>query len=452
MNLNISKIQTQKQIFTPSLEQSIHVLLLPLAELSTNIEQELQENPLLEAETLETPIDWERLELLSKLPSQENNQSHSEEHLNNTESSATSTLTLEDHLFQQLFWEITDPLKRKIGEFIIGNLDKDGYLSLSYQEIAEHLNISDLSRIREVLDTIQNFDPLGIAAKDFQESLIIQLHHRQSPHRDLSITIIESYLDDLGKKRYSFIAKELSVSLEAVTEAAQLISHLEPKPAQNYRPIDPSIYIQPDIYIRKDDSGEYLVETNKRGLPILRINQMYQSLLKNSKLSAQERAYIKEKVNNALNFIKSIQLRGETLTAITQYILKHQRKFFDGKESIAPLSLKDVAMHLDRNESTISRAISNKYVDTPQGLFPLKFFFSHTVARQNNEDISAYNIKEELAMLIEEESKEAPLSDQDIQEHFKSKGIDLARRTISKYRKMLNIPTSYLRKSIETMN
>lgn len=452
MNLNINKIQIQKQIFSPSLEQSLNVLLLPYAELSINIEQELQNNPLLEAETItetmqDSSIDWQRLEAIANLPSNKNNYSNIEENQEAEYSSMASMMTLEDHLFQQLFWEISDPFKRKIGEFIIGNLDKDGYLSLDYEEIAKCLNISGTSEIREVLDTIQNFDPLGIATKNFKESLIVQLFNRQSPYRDLSITIVESYLDDLGHKRYASLAKKLSVSIEAITEAAHLISQLEPKPAQNYRPLDPSIYIQPDIYIRKDDSGEYIIETNKKGLPILRINQMYQNLLKNQKLSTQERDFIKEKLNNALNFIKSIQQRGDTLSAITRYILKHQIKFFEGEESIAPLAFKDVAIFLDRNESTISRAISNKYVDTPQGLFPLKFFFSHTVARQNNEDVSAHNVKEELSMLIEEENKKSPLSDQDIQSHFDAKGIHLARRTISKYRKMLNIPSSYLRKS-----
>ncbi len=226
-----------------------------------------------------------------------------------------------------------------------------------------------------------------------------------------------------------------------------MIASLEPKPARNYRPNDPSIYVEPDIYIRKNDEGQYTVESNKSGLPALRISQTYRNLLNQPNLSNEDRDFIKEKITNAVNFIKNLALRGETLTAIARYILEHQKEFFNGEEStLTPMSFKEVAEHLERCESTISRAISNKYIDTPQGLYPFKFFFSNNASRQNNENVSAHNVKQELAQLIEDENKQSPLSDQEIQEHFNSKGLHLARRTIAKYRQALNIPASHLRK------
>ena len=239
----------------------------------------------------------------------------------------------------------------------------------------------------------------------------------------------------------------MSVSLEEITEAGNLIASLEPKPARNYRPNDPSIYVEPDIFIRKNDEGQYIVETNKSGLPSLKISQTYRNLLNQANLSKEDRDFIKEKITNAVNYIRSIHQRGETLTGIVRYILNHQKEFFNGEDaSLTPMTLKDVAEHLERCESTISRAISNKYLDTPQGLYPLKFFFSHNVSRQNHENVSAHNVKQELAQLIEEENKQSPLSDQDIQAYFNAKGLHLARRTITKYRQTLNIPSSHLRK------
>ena len=243
------------------------------------------------------------------------------------------------------------------------------------------------------------------------------------------------------------LSKKLSVSLEDIHGAENLITSLEPKPARNYRPIDPSIYVEPDLYVRKNDAGDYIVETNKSGLPTLKISQMYRNLLNQPNLSEKDRHFIKEKITNAINFIKNIAQRGETLTAIGKYILVRQKEFFDGEEStLIPMTLKDVAEHLERCESTISRAISNKYIDTPRGFFPLKFFFSNNVSRQHHDNTSAHDVKQELTQLIEDENKNSPLSDQGIQDHFKAKGIHLARRTITKYRQMLHIPSSHLRK------
>jgi len=447
MRLYATKVQIQKPVFTAFLEKSIAMLLLPHTELAANIEQELQDNPLLEAEFEISSVDQNKeiqeLQIdLNRMNSRTNEESQEFE-----SSSIESMMTLEDYLFQQLFWEITDPKKRKIGDFIIGNLDKDGFLHLSCEEIAETLRIPDVTIVQGVLNAIQNFDPIGIATKDLKECLIVQLQSRQSPYRDLAIRIIENYLDYLGDKRYSALSKILSVSLNEIASAEFLISTLEPKPARNYCTIDPTIYVQPDLYIRKNEEGKYAIETNKSGLPPLRISQTYSKLLKQPNISNEDRDFIKEKISNAINFIRSLEQRGETLTAIGRYILDHQKNFFYEEDSnLTSMTIKEVAEHLERCESTISRAINNKYIDTPQGLFPLKFFFSHNVSRQNHENVSAHNVKQELTRLIEEENKQSPLTDQEIQDHFKSQGLHIARRTITKYRQKLNIPASHLRK------
>ena len=427
-----------------SLEKAIEVLLLPHAELVTNIEQELQDNPLLEAE-----IDDKQIEALANLPST-NNMSTSTNDGENQEFESSGTvnmMTLEEHLYHQLSWEFSDPQKRKIGEYIIGNLDKDGFLGLTCEEIAENFDLSDISAIQEILYAIQNFDPIGIATKDLNECLTVQLGARQSPYRDLAIRIVKEYLDHLGEKRYACLAKKLSVSTEEITEAAALIASLEPRPSRNYLPATPCIYVEPDIYMRKNEEGKLIVETNRSGLPVLKISRNYRDLLNQPNLSPKDRDFIKERINKATQFIRNIHQRGETITAIAKFILENQKDFFEGDASaLNPMTLKDVASYLERNESTISRAINKKYIDTPQGLFPLKFFFSHSVAREGNEDTSAHNVIQELAQLIEEENKQSPLSDQEIQDYFNAKGLHLARRTVTKYRQKLNIPSSHLRK------
>lgn len=448
MNLNLTKIQIQKQVFSVSMEHSLNVLLLPHEELVANIEQELQDNPLLEAEInheTESSFDWNQIHALASLPSIKGATNAAEEDSEQEPFSMACMMTLEDHLLQQLYWEIAEPSHRKIGEFIIGNLDQDGYLLLSCEEIGQTLSVSP-DIVQRILKTIQNFDPIGIATQNIKECLIVQLSNRPSSYSSLAIQLINECWEDLGHKRYAAISKKFSVSMEDIMETVYLIGSLEPKPARNYRSPEPTAYVQPDIYVRKDDEEQFIIETNKRDVPLLKINQTYRKLLNRPNITEEERTFIQEKLNNALNFIKNIQQRGSTLIAISKFIVSHQKKFFDGDQAgLAPLSLKEVAASLGRAESTISRAINNKYMETSLGLFPLKFFFSHSVTTQNNENISAHNIKEEIAQLIMEEDKHKPLSDHDIQKHFEEKGIPLARRTVAKYRQMLDIPSSHQR-------
>lgn len=440
--MKLSQIQTQKQIFAPFLQQSISILFLPQAELSLAIDQELEENPLLESEP-------ETAKILGDQPHVPDNNWGD----NDGESEISNKISLADSLTQQLRLEIGDKKRFEIGEFIIGNLDGDGFLSLSIEEIAETTGV-DKDIIEEVLEIIQNFEPVGIASRNLKECLCLQLKNNSGkPHAPLAIRIIQDCFEDLLHKKYLPISKKLKVSLEEIQEAIHLISSLDPKPARNYQSMDKSIYILPDVFVRKDPNDGLKVEMNRRGFPRLRINPIYQNLLNKKNIPEQEKVFIREKLAKAIDFIKSIQQRGETLLEISRFILERQKDFFNGQGSVlVPTTLKDVAVHINRCESTVSRAINGKYIDTPLGLFPLKFFFTQAMANDDNRNVSTYTIKEELQGIIEDEDKHSPLSDQQIQEYFRKKGLNLARRTVSKYRQELHIQPSHSRKHNGKLN
>lgn len=357
-------------------------------------------------------------------------------------------ISLEDELLQQLRIELSDPLDILIGEMIIGSLNEDGYLNVTCEEITQLLGIEDVLRVEYILTIVQNFEPIGIASRDLKECLLSQTNIRCNGSAELVQRIVENHLQELGRKKFQEIAKKCKVPLEEVRKAARLIALFEPKPARNYRPIRTSLYIKPDIFVKKDEEDRYHVEVNKEGIPPLRINNQYRRMLKENNLGVKEKEFIQEKLKNALLFMKSIEQRGHTITRVCQYILEKQKGFFeDGHRHLVPMTLKDVAQSIDRNESTISRTISNKYMDSPQGTFPLKFFFSQGIPGNGNSKVASRSIKEEIKELVDSEDKSSPLSDQEILEHFKKRGTTIARRTINKYRQTLRILPSHLRKN-----
>jgi len=365
------------------MQQSIETLLLPLAELNASIDQELQNNPLLEIDEEKQKIlqEQQKDELLKilefssqmrRIPLRE--YSSDDEPLEDRP--IKMEVSLEDQLLQQLRVELSDPLEIKLGEFIIGSLDEDGYLQTTCEEIARAIGVDDILRVEYILKIIQNFEPTGIASRNLRECLLSQVHLRYNGNSEFVIPIIENHLEELGRKKFQEIARKLKTSVDTVKEAGRLIALLEPKPARNYRPIKANLYIKPDIFITKDENDQYHVRVNQDGNPPLRINAYYQRLLHRNNLSNEERSFIREKLKNALYYIKSVGQRGQTIVRITEYILEKQKDFFEhGHMSLVPMTLKDVAQTIDRNESTISRAVTNKYVDTPSGLLPLKFFF-----------------------------------------------------------------------------
>lgn len=458
MRIQTAQHQVQRQVLSPIMQQSIEILLLNIAELSTTIEQELQDNPLLEVNEenqIEDPdinSDTLKDELNKLLRDQDilyfSNQPPDNELFN--ERPINREDTLEDKLLRELRTTFDTPLEIQLGEFIIGSLDKDGYLTISAEEIAEIFKIPNINIIENILKTIQSFGPPGIAARDLKECLLIQVNEKFKTNGNITHLIIHECLNELGKKQYDKIAKELSISLEKVKEKAQLIASLDPKPARNFRPLRSNTYITPDVSIVITHENAYKIFTNRENTPKLRISATYKSLLKKNHLSAEDEEFIREKLKNAILFMRSIEQRGQTIKAIAQCILERQKNFFEnGYESLVPMSLKDVAEKIDRNESTISRAISNKYMDTPQGLFPMKFFFAQGV-KINGENgqtaVSNRSIKEEVKQLVDSEDKSRPISDQEIKNHFDRKGTKIARRTISKYRQALHILPTHLRK------
>ncbi len=450
MDMRTSQSQTQKQVLAPVMQQSISILMLSVTELNFAIEQELQSNPLLEAETLqEFPKITSASETFSSLnhfndiPATAHFQTGEEEQ---PEIPIAQMESLNDHLLTQLHIEISNPLKQKIGELIIGNLDRDGYLTTPTDEIALIAGTGDIALVEEVLRTIQSFDPLGIASRNIEECLLIQLSASASSCRTNAGVIIKNHFNDLCHKRFECIAKKTRMTVEDVKAAAHLIATLEPKPARDYQSGEQTIYVQPDIFVSRNAEGNFRVEVNKKEVPVMRINPLYKKLLNDKSISEEERKFIQEKLTNAVNFIKSVQQRGETLLNITRYIVDNQKEFFEGNtSSLAPMMLKDIAQRIDRNESTISRAIHGKYMQSPQGVFPLKFFFSQAV-NEANKDVSSHNVKEEIKKFIGSEDKKHPLSDQDILDYFEGKGLKMARRTINKYRQELQIPPSHMRK------
>ena len=459
MKIGISPINIQKQVLSPSMQQSIEILMLPLIELTTAIEQELQTNPLLETSEDSPSLDDLHLDSLpQRFKEIEENLSRTREHFNSDdeeveEKQIAQDTNLEQHLLQQLRVELNDPTEITIGEFIIGNLNEEGYLELTCEEIAQALNISDLPLIECVLYKIQAFDPHGVASRDLKECLVNQVQTRFNGESTLVKTVILNHLEEIGRKKFNHIARELGISPAKVKEAAQMIAKLEPKPARNYHPIESNIYVKADVIVKKDNIQDRLhIQINNEYIPQLRINSSYKNLLKKGSLSAEEKEFIREKMRGALYFIKSIEQRNSTLREIAEYIVNHQKDFFEhGHMALKPMVLKDVAQAINRNESTVSRAVNHKYMDTPQGFLPMKFFFAQSVNPQSiNEhaaqDVSSRSIKEEIKSLIESEKKSQPLSDQDIQLYFQGKGLRVARRTVNKYRKSLQILPSYLRR------
>ena len=455
----ITTTQIQRQILAPAMQQSIEILLLPLLELQTTIEQELQNNPLLETiekeedtERRELDAVRERLEQLRQATDSQFPENRAEEEFPE-ERNIKSDDSLEELLLRQLRVEFDDPLELKIGELIIGNINETGYLTTSCAEIAHVAETDNLELVEKILATIQHFEPAGIAARDLRECLLAQISSTTTPLFPIVYRVIDTHLPDIARRKFRAIAKNLSVPVEQIKKAAHIIASLDPKPARNYRPIRSNIYIKPDIFILADEDRGYQIYLNDQDVPSLRINSVYKNMLTQIKLSLDEKTFIREKLRNALHFIKSIEQRGQTIREIAKFILEKQKGFFEqGPASLVPMSLKDVAQRLERNESTISRAIANKYVVTPQGLYALKFFFSQglemasPVEENAKSVVSNRTIKEEIRELINSEDKLKPLSDQELQNYFSNKGMKIARRTISKYRQILDILPSHLRK------
>ena len=466
---------SQKLVLTPQLQMAIKLLQMPQLELSQTLTQELTENPFLEETTdiiSDEDLSFEEKESLEPTEDSRDDAEVPLEGLSSftaddyfderssdgrdlgyftsgsvTHPSFEQFLSSSPDLYDHLIWQLrlsheVDDVRR-VAELIVGNIDENGYLIATNEEI-ERISHASPEIVEEAIILVQGFDPPGIAARDLKECLILQL-------RPLNLlgtlveTIISNHLDLVSKKKYQNIARLCNVSAEEVNAAVKVIEGLEPKPARNFT-VASTNYISPDVFIVKADSG-YQILLNDEGLPKLRINSFYHRLLTQKNLvSKEERQFLEDKLRSAVWLIKSLDQRNKTIYRVTESILTYQHDFFDGDVSnLKPLNLKDIATELSLHESTISRVTSNKYLACPHGMFSFKYFFSNAIPSDSG-DLSSTSVKEMIRKIISEEDPSSPLSDMKIGDIFKSQNITIARRTIAKYREELKIPSQSQRR------
>ena len=363
------------------------------------------------------------------------------------ENTLSTAASLSDHLLWQLSLQTSDPALVEIGRAIIGNLDDDGYLVASVEEIAA-MGDWPVAEVERALQHIQTFDPVGVAARDLQECLWLQIRLLGLEGTPTE-KIVTEHLRLLQNHQVPEIARKLGMSIEDLKEHVEVIRNLDPKPGSRYNPSQ-SQYVIPDVYVVKVED-QYVAALNEEGLPQLRISPVYRRLLDKSggggESDGETRAYVKDKFRSALWLIKSVDQRQKTIHKVATSIINFQREFLDhGIEYLRPLVLRDVANDIGMHESTVSRVVNNKYMHTPQGVFELKYFFHSGISSSYGESVSSVTIKQRIRKIIENEDPRKPLSDSKIVSILQKEGLMLARRTIAKYREELKIPTSNQRK------
>jgi RNA polymerase sigma-54 factor len=361
------------------------------------------------------------------------------------ENTLTRKTSLEDHLMWQLRLSSMSEADQQISASIIYNLNEDGYLETPAAELAVQLGTSP-EEVERVLGRVQQFDPPGVGARDLRECLLLQLKNL-GMEESLAARVVLNHLDLLEKRRYGELAKMLGVSAETAAHAAQVISLLEPKPGRDYGGEEPA-YVVPDVFVHKMND-DYVVTLNQSAMPRLRLAGYYQRVMNDGQVAAETREYLQERLRSARWLVKSIYQRQQTIYKVACSIVKFQRAFFDhGVSHLRPLVLKDVAEDIGMHESTISRATANKYAHTPQGIFELKFFFTSAVKAGTGEDVSAETVKERIRAMVAAEQPTNPLSDQAIAEMLRGENVNIARRTVAKYRQALGILPSASRKRV----
>jgi len=458
----------QKLILTPSLQQAIKLLPMSTLELADMLNQEVVENPLLEEVQSEdvqaadgAAPDKTEGEAAAKVDGWDDGDyayffgdyldegyrpraQQEVKELPPIENTLSTTSSLADHLEWQLSLQATDETTRAIGEAIIGNLDDDGYLVASVDEIALMGNWSP-DQVEATLRVMQGFDPIGVAARDLQECLWLQLRHIGLEGTPAE-RIVTEHLRMLQNHQIPELAKKLGLSVDDLKPHIETIRHLDPKPGSRFNRRE-SQYVIPDVYVVKVDD-QYVAALNEDGLPQLRISPVYRRLLEKSTENPEEtRAYVKDKFRSALWLIKSVEQRQRTIHKVATSIINFQRDFLDhGIEFLRPLVLRDVANDISMHESTVSRVVTNKYMHTPQGVFEMKYFFHSGISSSYGDHVSSVTIKQRIRKIIEGEDPRKPMSDSKIVSILQKEGLVLARRTIAKYREELKIPTSNQRK------
>jgi RNA polymerase sigma-54 factor len=465
---------SQSLVITPQLQQAIKLLQMSRMELESAVRSELEENPILEEAEQLKEEDLQRAKEAatevehSEVPDQQNIQdpqrqdefeweSYIEanqkppqsgmagsEEIMNYENVIKASQTLHDHLYWQVKMNGFSEEEEKAADALIGAIDDDGYIKIPLEQIAEEEKV-DISLLEDTLTLIHEFDPPGVGARDLKECLLVQARHLEEDTHDL-VGLINNHLKDLEKKNYEAIAKALNRDVEDVVEMCKIIYAMDPKPGRAFVSSD-THYVTPDVYVYKV-GDDYIVSLNEDGLPRLKISNFYKNMLKGGKSTGDKtQDYIQEKLRSAVWLIKSIHQRQRTIYKVSESIVKHQRDFFDkGSEFLKPMVLRDIANDIGMHESTVSRVTTAKYVHTPQGIYELKYFFNSAISSADGDSLASESVKIKIKDLVSKEDSKNPLSDQKIVDLLKADGIQIARRTVAKYRDVLKILPSSQRK------
>lgn len=474
MALKQSLKQSLSMTMTPQLQQAIKILQMSMMELQQEVNNALVENPTLEegefeeeerlrdqgpdeqeakskkekeqadpVEEMKEEFDWEEyLQNFANSKTTSKASKSSGVDLPNFDQIISKPKTLADHLYAQLRMASNDPRSLEIGEEIIGNLNEDGYLVILVEELIEQLK-SSKEEIESVLQTVQHFDPPGVAARDLKECLLLQCENLID--REDCEFIINNHLPELENKNYVVIAKALALPIESTIKLCQRVHSLEPKPGRSFHTAAP-MYITPDVYVLVDND-DFIVAMNDESVPKVKVSKMYQEQVEKKEVSGDTRKYIKEKLKDAAWLLRSINQRQRTIFRVSQSIVERQKDFFiEGPKSLKPMVLRDIADELGLHESTISRVTNNKYMHTPHGIYELKYFFNSALTRRDGTDVASESVKQKIQELVSSEDTKKPLSDQQLSKILKEQNINIARRTVAKYREALGILPSSKRK------
>jgi len=475
--------QVQKLILAPALQQAIKLLPLTNLELIEVIDSELSQNPMLEEETQEKPVqekgektdEREEMETGERTESREETEpadsqgvpegavdlefeSHFQEYFDDgfrpnfserkeipaLENVLSKSPSLWDHLNWQANLTFFDPADQETAQVVIGNINEDGYLSSSEEELAKMAGVGP-EKIREVREKIRMFDPVGSGSLDLREALLAQMDHLKIDD-EITRQIVNYHLALLERSDFVLLARVLNIGLQDVKNHIEVIKRLDPTPGRKYSQ-EKTTYALPDIVVTKEDN-ELTVSLNDEGLPRLRINAYYRRLLaKAAKENVEAYQFLKDKLKKALWFLRSLDQRDQTVFKVAKYIVDRQREFFEkGLDYIKPLTLMEIAREIGVHESTVGRVVANKFMTTPWGVFPLKYFFHKSLVGDFGEEISSLKIKEKIRKLVEGEDRSQPLSDIEIGDILAKNNLKIARRTVAKYRKQLRIAPSHIRK------
>ena len=467
--LGLSAKLSHRLILPPSLQQAIKLLPLTTLELAEVLDQEVMENPLLEEVPVQETLSAEELAQQEAKEEAERPddplkdidvEKFFEDYFDDgrrgkpsevpeappIENTLTESPDLYDHLLWQLHMTVSDELTMEIGDAIIQNLDEDGLLRVSLEDVA-NLGPYPMAEVERSLSVVQSLDPAGVAARSLTECLRIQLRMLGLEGSPADV-MVRDHLKQLQSHQYPEISRQMGLTSEEVAHHLEIIRGLDPRPGNRYSP-ERSAYILPDVFVMKE-GDEYKIVLNDDGLPKLRISPTYRRMLDEKKGNTEEtRAYVKDKLRSALWLLKSVDQRQRTIYKVSESIVRYQRAFLDhGISHLRPLVLRDVASDIGMHESTVSRVVANKYMHTPRGVFELRFFFHSGITSSMGEAVSSVTIKQRIRKMIEEEDATRPLSDSRIADILGKEGLPLARRTVAKYREELRIPPSNLRKTV----